>query len=281
MKRKQEAARRAYEAEMKKQEEARKEAARKAHEAEIKRRRDEQAKARREAEVRAYQARVKQKWNRNAQKNAKRKVTECDTGSWNGVRLVWNNKNAFQKVPHQKLLFSKMRHYTPRGRGGDNNIKKRQLLHRTWGWGGIKLEVKTGKRRFGWRKRISSWPDTKTHISFGSGRWWRDKKTYDGHLFVDGNRLMLRKAISFGRAPWSFYLKDVEIAKFSGDKGECAIIAVSSRSTKRLLFVQSNNSEQSFDLITEQWITHPFGKCLSLDEWTQKLCKNSDGKYMC
>ena len=92
---------------MKKQEEARKEAARKAREAEIKRRRDEQAKARREAEVRAYQARVKQKWNRNAQKNAKRKVTECDTGSWNGVRLVWNNKNAFQRFLIKNFCFQK------------------------------------------------------------------------------------------------------------------------------------------------------------------------------
>jgi hypothetical protein len=132
--------------------------------------------------------------------------------------------------------------------------------------------VKTGKRRFMWR-RISSWPDTKTHISFGSGRWWRDKRTYDGHLFVDKNRLMLRKAISFGRMPWEFYLKDVEIAKFKDNTHEeCAIVAVSTRKTKKVLFVQSNNSKKSYDLVDRRWIDHPWAKCTTKEDLLKKQC---------
>ena len=136
------------------------------------------------------------------------------------MRLVGGTKNTFQKAPHEELWFSKMRNYTPKGKGGDKNLTKRQLLHRTWGFGGIKFEVKTKRIKFGWGRRINSWPDTKTHISFGSGPWWSEKRTYNGHLFVDGNRLMIRKAKKFGRAPWAFYLKDVEIAKFKNNTHE-------------------------------------------------------------
>ena len=78
---------------------------------------------------------------------------------------------------------------------------------------------------------------------------------------------MLRKAISFGRMPWEFYLKDVEIAKFENNTHEkCAIVAVSGRSTKRLLFVQSNNSDKSYDLVDRTWIAHPWEKCNSKQE---------------
>ena len=265
---------------------ARAEAARKAHMAEMKKRRDAQEKARKEAQARAYRERVRQQWNRDANRNAEKKVIECDRGSWNGVKL---KLNGYRKVGSSEYWFSNMKNYTPKNRDGDQNISRRQMIPRNWRYGGIKMEVKTKRVRFfGWR-RVNSWSKTKTHIHFGGcggyrGRrcTWRERKTYDGHLFVDGHRLMLRKAISFGRPPWAFYLKDVEIAKFSNNKWEeCAIVAVSTRRTKRLLFIQSNNNKKSYDLVTERWINHPFGKCLSQQEWTQKLCKNSSGKYMC
>jgi len=265
---------------------ARAEAARKAHMAEMKKRRDAQEKARKEAQARAYRERVRQKWNRDANMKAKKKVIECDRGSWNGVKLMLN---AYQKAPHDEYWFSNMRNYTPKNRDGDQNITRRQMIPRTWRFGDVKLEVKTKRVKFGWGRRINSYGDTKTHIYFGScggyrGRrcTWREKKTYDGHLFVDGHRLMLRKAKKFGRPPWEFYLKDVEIAKFSNNKWEeCAIVAVSTRRTKQLLFVQSNNNEESYDLATGKWVDHPYDKCLSQQEWVQKFCKNSSGKYMC
>tara|TARA_B100001559_G_scaffold247876_1_gene211160 strand:- start:2568 stop:3842 length:1275 start_codon:yes stop_codon:yes gene_type:complete len=275
-----EAARRAYEAEMKRKQEA----ARRAYEAEMKRRRDEAARKAREAKARAYRERVRLKWNRNASTNAKKKVTACDRASWNGVKLVLNS---YRKVNSDQYWFSSLRRYSPRNRDGDQNLTQRQMIPRTWRYNNVKIDVKTKRKRFGWR-RVNSWGDTKTHIYFGRC-WgfrglncsWRQKKTYDGHLFVDGNRLMLRKGIKIGTLPWQFYLKDVELAKFKGNRGECAIIAVSDSNTRKLLFVQSNNTDESYDLITGRWITHPYKKCLSLDEWTQKLCRNSSGKYMC
>jgi hypothetical protein len=254
--------------------------------AEMKKRRDAQEKARKEAQARAYRERVRQQWNRNANRNAEKKVIECDRGSWNGVKL---KLNGYRKVGSSEYWFSNMRNYTPKNRDGDQNISRRQMIPRNWRYGGVKLEVKTKRVRFGWGRRVNSYGDTKTHIHFGGcggyrGRrcTWRERKTYDGHLFVDGHRLMLRKGKKFGTPPWAFYLKDVEIAKFSNNKWEeCAIVAVSTRNTKRLLFIQSNNNKKSYDLVTERWIDHPFGKCLSHQEWTQKLCKNSSGKYMC
>ena len=276
MKRKQEAARRAYEAEMKKQEEARKEAIRKEREAEAKRRREEAKKRREEAKKKreaaeAARKKLEKQYRElnNILYDTKMEELKCKNGSWNGVRLVLNG---YRNVNTEYLWFSNMRRYSARKRGGDQHLTERPMIPKAWGWGGVRLDVKTKKIKFGWR-RINSWPDTKTHISFGSGRWWRDKRTYNGHLFVDKNRLMIRKAKKFGRAPWAFYLKDVEIAKFKNNTHEeCAIVAVSTRKTKKVLFVQSNNSKKSYDLVDRRWIDHPWAKCTTKEDLLKKQC---------
>ena len=166
------------------------------------------------------------------------------------------------------------------------------MIPKNFSSGDVKMEVRTGKIKIGpiryipgvgmGRKEFTSWATTKTRIYFHD----REQKSYDGHLFVDGNRLMIRKAKKFLKPHWAYYLKDVEITKFDKNvQEECAIVFVSHGPkhdrTRRVLFVQSNNNEKSYDLVAGKWVDHPFERCATHAEWAKKFCTDSSGKYMC
>ena len=176
------------------------------------------------------------------------------------------------------------------------------MIHDISAHGALKMEVRTEKVKLGptryipgvgmGKREFTSWATTKTRIYVqgckGGARYalrckWNLLKSYDGHLFVDGNRLMTRMAKKFAPPIWAWYLKDVEIAKFDKNvEKECAIVFVSHRNgTRKVLFVQSNNNEKSYDLVAGKWVDHPFERCATHAEWAKKFCTDSSGKYMC
>ena len=304
-----EAARKAYEeevarveAEKKKKERiaaARAERKRRAEEA--KKKRDE-AKKKRDAAKAAWKKLQKQnKELNNLLYNAKQKEKTCTDGAWNGVNL----KNAYKKVYHRNYWFAGMRIYRPRWRRRprikDQKIRKRKMSVPTFAHGDLKMEVRTGKVKTGKTRYVAgrgmvkmeaySYATTKTRIyvkkcrvrasrRYGKpmreGCKWNLLKSYDGHLFVDGNRLMIRKAKKFAKPWWAFYLKDVEIAKFDKNVHEkCAIVLVSGRGIRgdrKVLFVQSNNNEKSYDLVAGKWVDHPYPKCTTKEDLLKKSC---------
>jgi len=164
---------------------------------------------------------------------------------------------------------------------------QKKMLAKNFRHGHIKINLVTPTDTFpgrwvsGWKgrkiwrpaKKKTNYHDTKTTIY----RRGHAVKTYTGHLYIDGNRLVLRKAYGHRRV----FLIDQTLATFSGNKGKCAVVAVSPRGdTPRLLFVQSNNSEKSYDLISGKWINHPYPKCPTHTELAKKFC-TINGKYKC
>jgi len=305
-----EAARKAYEEEVARVEAEKKKKERIAAARAESKRRAEEAKKKREEAIKKRDLEIsKRRHRRNATKKATEKVKACKNGSWNGVNL----KNAYKTVPHHNYWFADMKVYRPRWRRRprikDRKIRKRKMIKSTFAHGDLKMEVRTGKVKTGKTRYVAgrgmvkreaySYATTKTRIyvqkcrvrasrRYGKlmreGCKWNLLKSYNGHLFVDGNRLMIRKAKKFAKPWWAFYLKDVEITKFDKNvQEECAIVLVSGpgmRGDRKVLFVQSNNSEKSYDLVAGKWVDHPYPGCATKAEWAKKFC-TIDGKYKC
>jgi hypothetical protein len=176
-------------------------------------------------------------------KNAQRKVQECANMSWNGVNLL---------SPDYKLYITK-----------DNEVASSSVKH-----GQLKIDVTIGKTRISPRITSRSSKDyrtTKTVISMAKyipgtrGRpvlsGYSQLKTYDGHLYISGGKLMLRKYLSRGPQP----KRDIEIAKFQ-TPGKHAVVLVSFANKNNVLFIK-DEAKRSYDLIAGKWIDHPYPKC--------------------